>query len=173
MLPADAGHSKQSPFRVVLVSEDEVCDFCDGPGIIQIPSTLNTGMGLDSFRVVRRCVRTYSRSMKFPVAPESTRELTDLTSAVSVVSMLTFSFKDLGSFSAEATTSFSRRARSQRGRNCHASSDFGTSLIGSTGSSISGMLSTGKMENWLCADDEGVLFTRRLWENPLLQALPG
>ena len=38
---------------------------------------LNTGTGLDSRRVVRRCEQTYSRSMKFPVAPESTREFTD------------------------------------------------------------------------------------------------
>ena len=137
-----------------------------------VPSTLNTGMGLDSFQVVRRCVQTYSRSMKFPVAPESTRELTDLTSAVFMVSMLTFSFKDLGSFSAEAT-SFSGRARSQRGQNCHASSNFSTSLVGSTGSSILGMLSTGKIENRLCADGKGVLFTHRPWENPLPQVLPG
>ena len=73
----------------------------------------------------------------------------DLTSAVSVVSMLTLSFSDLGSSSAEAMTSFAGRLRSQRGRNSRTGSDFGTSLVGSTDSSISGILSTGKIANRL------------------------
>ena len=109
--------------------------------------------------------------MKFPVAPESTREFTDLTSAVSVVSMLTLSFRDLGSFSVEAMTSLAGRLRSQRGQNYRAGSGVGTSLGVSTDSSISGILSTGKTENRLWVDDEGVLFTRRLWENPPSLAL--
>ena len=114
-----------------------------------VPSTLNTGTGLDNRRVVRRCKQMYSQSMKFPVAPESTREFMDLTSTVSVVSMLTFSFRDLGSSSVEAMTSLSGSLRSQRGQNCRISSGFGTSLTCSTGSSISGVLSTDKTANKL------------------------
>ena len=91
----------------------------------------------------------YSRSMKFPVAPESTREFTDLTSAVSVVSMLTFSFRDLGSSSVEAMTSLDGSLRSQCGRNWRVSPGFGTSLTCSTGLSISGVLSTDKTANQL------------------------
>src|SRR5882762_7149186 len=104
--------------------------------------------------------------MKLPVAPESTREFKDLTSAVSVVSMLTLSFKDFGSSSVDAMTSLAGRLRSQRGRKTRAGSGFGMSLICSAGSSISGILSTDKIANLLYADGEGVLFTRRLWENP-------
>ena len=119
------------------------------PASFGVPSTLNTGTGLDNQRVVRRCEQMYSQSMKFPVAPESTREFMDLTSAVSVVSMLTFSFRDLSSSSVEAMMSLSSSLRSQRGRNCRIGSGFCTSVTCSTGSSISGVLSTDKTANQL------------------------
>jgi hypothetical protein len=93
----------------------------------------------------------------------------DLTSAMSVVSMLTLSFSDLGSSSVDAMMSLAGRLRSQRGRNGRGILGVGTSLgfsIGSVDSSISGILSTDKTANRLWVDGEGVLFTRRLWENP-------
>ena len=50
-----------------------------------VPSTLRTGIGLESALVVKPFFFTYSRSMNIPVAPESNRAVTDLVSAVSVV----------------------------------------------------------------------------------------
>jgi hypothetical protein len=96
--------------------------------------------------------------------PGVTREFTDLTSTVSVVLMLTLSFRDLGSSSVKAMTSLAGRLRSQRGRNCQTGSGFGTSLGGLTYSSISGILSTDKIANRLWVDNEGVLFTCCLWK---------
>ena len=104
--------------------------------------------------------------MKTPVAPESTNEFTDLTSAVSVVSTVTFNFKAFDSSSREEMTSRDGSFRSQRGRKCRVGSGFSTSFSVSTVSFISGNMSTGKIEKWLWADSEGVLFTRCLSENP-------
>jgi hypothetical protein len=75
----------------------------------------------------------------------------DLVSIVSVVSMLTLSFRDFGSSSVEQMTSLGGRLRSQRGRNCRSGSEFGfgTSLMFSTVSFISGILSTDNTENLL------------------------
>ena len=78
-------------------------------------STLNTGTGLDSWQVVRQCEQIYSQSMKFPVVSESTGNFMDLTSAVLVVSILTFSFRDLGSSSVETMTSLGDSLHSKRG----------------------------------------------------------
>src|SRR6267378_6431638 len=111
--------------------------------------------------------------MKRPVAPESTRASTDLTSPVSVVSTLTFRFRDWGEnssgpFSA-ATTSCAGRCLSQRGQGF----DFGggfpkgcTTWTVSADSSIPVTLYTGRIENRLLVDNEGVLFTRCFFENP-------
>jgi hypothetical protein len=111
--------------------------------------------------------------MKLPVAPESTREFTYLTSAVSVVSMLTLSFRDLGLSSIKAMTSLAGRLRSQRGQNCQTGLEINTSLGSLSDLSISGILSTDKIANQLWVDDEGVLFTRCLWENPPSQVPAG
>ena len=61
--------------------------------------------------------------------------------------------------------------RFQRGRKCRVGSGFSTSFSFSTVSFISGNMSTGKIEKRLWADGEGVLFTRRLSENPPVRIL--
>lgn len=104
--------------------------------------------------------------MKFPFAPESTKEFIDLTSTVSVVSMLTLSFRDLGLSSVEAMISFGRRQCSQQGQNCQTFSGYGMSLMGSMDLSISVILSTSKSANILYADGKGIHFTCHLAENP-------
>ena len=55
------------------------------PASLGVPSTLQTGIGLESILVVKPFFFTYSRSMNIPVAPESNRAVTDLVSAMSVV----------------------------------------------------------------------------------------
>src|SRR6202789_4620370 len=115
--------------------------------------------------------------MNFPVAPESKRALVDLTSPVSVVSMLTLSFKDLlvSWSSREAITSLDGRRLSHLGRNTRSGfgfSKFCTTWIFSTGSSISMISSTGSIENRLLVDNEGVRFTCCRGENPLNQEFP-
>ena len=49
------------------------------------PSTLQTGMGLESILVMKLLAFTYSQSMNILVALESSRAVTDLVSPVSVV----------------------------------------------------------------------------------------
>ena len=56
--------------------------------------------------------------MKTPVAPESTNEFMDLTSAVSIVSTVTFNFKAFDSSSREEMTSQDGSFHSQWGRKC-------------------------------------------------------
>ena len=111
--------------------------------------------------------------MKTPVAPESNNEFTDLTSAVSVVSTVTFNFKAFDSSSREEMTSWDGSFHSQQGRKCRVVSGFSTSFSFSTVSFISGNMSTGKIEKRLWVDGEGVLFTRHLSENPPVQILSG
>ena len=55
------------------------------PASLGVPSTLQTGIGLESVLVVKPLFFTYSWSMNIPVAPESSRAVTDLVSAVSMV----------------------------------------------------------------------------------------
>ena len=109
--------------------------------------------------------------MKTPVAPESTNEFTDLTSAVSIVSTVTFNFKAFDSSSREEMTSRDGSFRSQWGRKCQVGSGFSMSFSFSTVSFISGNMSTGKIEKQLWADGEGILFTCHLSENPLVRIL--
>ena len=97
--------------------------------------------------------------MKTPVAPESTNEFTDLTSAISVVSTVTFNFKAFNSSSREEMTSWDGSFRSQWGQKCQAGSGLGTSFSFSMVSFISGIMSTGKIEKRLWAESEGILFT--------------
>ena len=109
--------------------------------------------------------------MKTPVALESTNEFTDFTSAVSVVSTVTFNFKAFDSSSREEMTSWDGSFRSQQGRKCRVGPGFSMSFSFSTVSFISGNMSTGKIEKWLWVDGEGVLFTCRLLENPPVRIL--
>ena len=109
--------------------------------------------------------------MKTLVAPESTNEFTDLISAVSIVSTVTFNFKAFDSSSREEMTSQDGSFCSQQGQKCRAGSGVGTSFSFSTVSFISGNISTGKIEKWLWVDSEGILFTHCLLENPLVRIL--
>src|SRR5580704_3271158 len=56
-----------------------------GPASFSVPSTLRTGIGVESFLVLMfsRCVKSFP--MKSPVAPQSRRALVALVSCVSVV----------------------------------------------------------------------------------------
>jgi hypothetical protein len=113
--------------------------------------------------------------MKRPVAPESTKAFTDLTSPVSVVSIPTFNIRDCEGESAgswrAAMMSFAGRRLSQRGLYFFNGgiSKVCTTWGFSSDSSIPVTLYTGKAENRLLLGDEGVHFTRRPFENPARQ----
>ena len=64
------------------------------PTSLGVPSTLQTGIGLERDRVERWFALTYSLSINFPVAPESSRAHTDLTSPMSVVTSSTFRVRE-------------------------------------------------------------------------------
>ena len=55
------------------------------PALFGVLYTLRMEMGLESVLVVKPLAFTYSWSMIIPVAPESSRAITDLVSPVSVV----------------------------------------------------------------------------------------
>ena len=134
---------------MVAVAEDEVRNLRYGTGVIRGSIHIEHRYRFGQFAGGEAVRADIVLVDKVSVVPESTRELIDLTSAVSVVSILTLSFKDRGSSSVEAMTSFCGSLRSQRGRNVRTGSGFGTSLAFSTGSSISGILSTDRTENRL------------------------
>src|ERR1700735_2838394 len=86
------------------------------PASLGVPSTLNTGMGVESLRRLNRQLLAYCRSMSSPVAPLSNSERTDFLSAVSVVSISTFNLSEVGPVSIVAMTSLSGNFLSHLGR---------------------------------------------------------
>ena len=106
--------------------------------------------------------------MKTPVAPESTNEFMDLTSAISVVLTVTFNFKAFNLSSREEMTSWVGGFHFQLCWKCQTGSGFGTSFSFSMVSSISGNISTVRIEKWLEVDSKSILFTHHLLENPLV-----
>ena len=146
------------------------------PASLGVPSTLRTGIGLERVRVERQFALIYSLSINIPVAPESSRARTDLTSPVSVVTSSTFRVRErrVPSVSSKASmTKWDGSHLSQWGlgvlwisgvtgvifRVC-------TTLGISTGPSISDILSTDKTEKQFWLDSGGVLFTCCRGENP-------
>jgi len=114
--------------------------------------------------------------MNSPVAPLSTKELTDFTSPVSVVSSSTFSLREVEPSSAEAMTSL------DGSRHSHFRHLFRTISVGVTirfldmgfctsmdGSTVSLTEHVGKTEKQLWYDNEGVLFTHFNGKNPAPQ----
>ena len=69
------------------------------PASLGVPSTLWTGMGLESALVVKLLSFTYSQSMNILVAPESSRAVTDLVSAVSALVATSYIIKLLATAS--------------------------------------------------------------------------
>ena len=65
------------------------------PPSLGVSSILKTRMGSESLRRQNQELLAYCWSINFPVAPQSTKALVDLTSAVSVVSGSTFSLREL------------------------------------------------------------------------------
>ena len=126
------------------------------PASLGVPSTFQMGIGLESVLVVKPLFFTYSRSMNIPVALESSRAVMDLVSAVSVVWSLILRVRERRRPSFSSKVSITRwfgMCFSQLGfhlRGGAGGSAFGGTTGGlSTGSFISGILSTGKTENRL------------------------
>ena len=125
------------------------------PASLGVPSTLRMGIGLESILVVKPLFFTYSWSMNIPVAPESSRAVTDLVSAVSMVwsSILRVRERRRSFSSKVSMTRWPGMCFSQLGfrlREGVGGSVFGGTTGGlSTGSFISGILSTCKTENRL------------------------
>ena len=105
---------------MIPVSQDEIHHFSDGTSLIQ--SSVNivnwNGFGelLSVEPVALDVVAVDELSSGSPVAPLSTKELTDFTSPVSVVSSSTFSLREVEPSSADAMTSLDGSHRSHFGR---------------------------------------------------------
>ena len=122
----------------------------------RVPSTLRTGIGPERVQVGKWFALTYARSMNIPVALESRSAFTALVSPVSVVWSSMFSLRDLWGSSVLSNMSTMKQAGRHRS---HRDLRVGT-LAGvfsndcmawgsATGSSILGILSTDRVENWL------------------------
>ena len=85
------------------------------PASLGDPSTLYTGIGWVNFIKSNQQLLAYCLSMNLPVAPESTRAVMDLFSAVSVVSISIFKLSEFRVPSVAAIVSFSGRAFSHFG----------------------------------------------------------
>lgn len=118
--------------------------------------------------------------MTSPVDPLSNRERTDFLSAVSVVSISTFSLSEVGPVSEVAMTNFFGSRLSHLGRRMRGLAgvsgvevEIGASSGVCTTFSVSnkGIFSIANTSKRFL-DDKGVLVTRRLWQNPIDQNFP-
>src|ERR1700684_677445 len=127
--------------------------------------------------------------MTSPVDPLSNRESTDFFSAVSVVSISTFSLSEVGPDSEVAMMNFSGSRLSHLGRrrrgvanNCEtvaatggsgdeSEARFDSEVCTTFPVSNEGIFSTTNTSKRFL-DDKGVLVTRRLWQNPVEPDFP-
>ena len=137
------------------------------PASLGEPSTLNTGMGREMFRVLIPFVRTKSLSMKLPVALESKSALTEYTSLVSVVPISIGRMIDV--LRASRVLAESRLGSlffhlGLRGRAVLTGAEGESASIGSQVSVLSS--STSNTANLLTSSDQGTLFAGRTKQNP-------
>ena len=145
------------------------------PALLGDPSMLYTRIGWVNFIKLSWQLFAYCLSINSPVAPESTRVVMDLFSAVSVVSISTFNFSEFKVSFIAAIINFSSRAFSHFGF-CTlgingVGIEIGVGFSSTFCTSEEGILESDIFANtskWLQVDNEGVLFTRCLVQNPLL-----
>ena len=142
------------------------------------PSTLNTGIGCDRFRVGILDLSTNPSSMKSPVAPQSTRASVLTSSKVSVVLRCTGIWIEFGPSSSEQMTSLEASRFSQLGQHAGEGFGLGTGCASSLLTALSTELGTScieRTEKRLLLSSGGTWLTRCWTQNPQLgrrQPLP-
>ena len=95
LLLSKVGDGKESPFRVRFAPEYEVNDLCYGSIFIRGAINIEDRDGFREFKETELGTFGIVSVNKLSAAPQSTKALVDLTSAVSVVSSSTFSLREL------------------------------------------------------------------------------